>query len=110
MVDLKYIILTIKYVFSFFLILFGIIFLYQNNIILVEFKKKCLIKKKLYPNVKKHITIGMKIDDVEVFLKDNNISYIINKNRNIDILGEEITITIDRNDKVLEFSPYNCLW
>jgi hypothetical protein len=103
-------ILTIKYVFSLFLIIFGIIFLYQNNIILVEFQKKCLAKKKLYPKVKKHITIGMKMDDVEVFLKNNNISYIVNKNKNIDILGEGITIKIDKEETVIDFSPYNCLW
>jgi hypothetical protein len=93
-----------------FLIIFGIIFLYQNNIILVEFQKKCLAKKKLYSKVKKYITIGMKMDDIEVFLKNNNISYIVNKNKNIDILGEGITIKIDKEETVIEFSPYNCLW
>ena len=53
-----------------------------------------------------NIQKGMKEEDAKSRLEELNITYHIDKNGNIDVSGQGITIEIDSLNKVINFSSY----
>ena len=56
--------------------------------------------------IKNNIQKGMKEEDAKSRLEELNITYHIDKNGNIDVSGQGITIEIDSLNKVINFSSY----
>jgi len=86
-----------------FLIILAILFLGYNFFLN---KKVVVLTNPIDILIKNNIQKGMKEEDAKSRLEELNMAYHIDKNGNIDISGQGITIEIDNLNKVIKFSSY----
>lgn len=86
-----------------FLIILVILFLGYNFFLN---KKVVVLTNPIDILIKNNIQKGMKEEDAKSRLEELNITYHIDKNGNIDVSGQGITIEIDSLNKVINFSSY----
>ena len=86
-----------------FLIILVILFLGYNFFLN---KKVVVLTNPIDILIKNNIQKGMKEEDAKSRLEELNITYHIDKNGNIDVSGQGITIEIDSLNKVIKFSSY----
>ncbi len=86
-----------------FLIFIGVIFLVfiTKNVILKTHSDNKLNRNIIYFDIKSIIKKGMTRKNVYKILNKKELKYHIDKNRDIEITGQGITIEINRKDKVI---------
>lgn len=86
-------------------IIFVLLFLYQKKNG-PKYKQEKLEEKSVYHKIKNDIRKGISRKKVYDILNKKEIKYHDDKNRNIDITGQGITIEINNSGNVHKFIPY----
>ena len=86
-------------------IIFLSVFFYQNKIA-PEYYKNRLKHNSIYNKIKYDIKQGTSRKEVYEILKKKGIEYHEDKNRNIDITGQGVTIEISNTNEVYRVAPH----
>ena len=83
-----------------------ILLIFYQNVIEPRYHQEELDKKNAYHKIKNIIKKGSFRKDIYDILNKKKIKYHNDKNQNIDITGEGITIEINDKNQTVKFIPY----